>query len=309
MALYVNDEGVGSVPTPQATAVGKSILADLSLLGICVIWGTSFAIVKSVVRGFDPAAFIAARFIVATLLIGIVAGPRLRRLSLRTLAAGAVLAVPLFVGFLTQTLGLAATTASKAGFITGMHVAFTPFLAFVVLGKRVRVWAAIGVSMAVVGLGMLSLDGSVRPAQGDLLVLACAFAFAVHIVLLGKYSPQSDGVLLAFTQMAWVTVIACMFAGPDLRDLAGFGREAALSAVYLGATGTALAYLVQTVAQKYTPPTRAALIFQMEPVLAALFANLWLGEAMSARQFAGAGLILAGILVCQVGDLRFAREG
>jgi drug/metabolite transporter (DMT)-like permease len=286
----------------------RSVLADLSLVGICVIWGTSFAIVKSVVGDTNPATFIAARFALAAALLGLIAGRRLRKLDRQLWKAGFVLAVPLMLGFLTQTYGLQGTTASKAGFITGMHVVFTPFLERKVLKNRIMPYQTTGVGVAVAGLGLLMLDRLSPPTYGDLLVLACAFCFAVHIILLARYSPTMDGLLLSFTQMAWAAVFSVLAAGSDVVQILQFDKDLVLSVAYLGATGTALAYLVQTTAQKYTPPTRAALILQTEPVFASIFARLWLGERFSMQQAIGAILILAGILLCQAGDIRRSRE-
>ena len=172
-------------------------MADLSLVGICVIWGTSFAIVKSVVGETNPATFIAARFTLAAILLGLIASRRLHKLDRELWKAGFVLAVPLMLGFLAQTYGLQGTTASKAGFITGMHVVFTPFLEQKFLRNRIMPYQMAGVGVAVAGLGLLTLDRLSPPTYGDLLVLACAFCFAVHLVLLGHYSPAMDGLLLS----------------------------------------------------------------------------------------------------------------
>lgn len=283
-------------------------MADLSLVGICVIWGTSFAIVKSVVGETNPATFIAARFTLAAILLGLIASRRLHKLDRELWKAGFVLAVPLMLGFLAQTYGLQGTTASKAGFITGMHVVFTPFLEQTFLRNRIMPYQMAGVGVAVAGLGLLTLDRLSPPTYGDLLVLACAFCFAVHLVLLGHYSPAMDGLLLSVTQMVWAAVFSILVAGSDMVQVVQFDKDLILSVAYLGVMGTALAYLVQTTAQKYTPPTRAALILQTEPVFSSFFARLWLDERFNIQQSVGAILILAGILLCQVGDVRRSRE-
>lgn len=283
-------------------------MADLSLVGICVIWGTSFAIVKSVVGETNPATFIAARFTLAAILLGLIASRRLHKLDRELWKAGFVLAVPLMLGFLAQTYGLQGTTASKAGFITGMHVVFTPFLEQTFLRNRIMPYQMAGVGVAAAGLGLLTLDRLSPPTYGDLLVLACAFCFAVHLVLLGHYSPAMDGLLLSVTQMVWAAVFSILVAGSDMVQVVQFDKDLILSVAYLGVMGTALAYLVQTTAQKYTPPTRAALILQTEPVFSSFFARLWLDERFNIQQSVGAILILAGILLCQAGDARRSRE-
>lgn len=286
----------------------RKIAADLGLMGICVIWGTSFAIVKTVVGEINPAAFIAVRFAVAALIIGLMSIKRFRNMSMELWLAGFLAAVPLMAGFLVQTAGVKLTTASKAGFITGMHVIFTPFLSWIVLKRRPTAYQVNGIAVAVAGLGLLTLEDFGMPSVGDLLVLACAFAFSVHMVMLARLSPRYDGFLLSFTQMVGAAVLAGAVAGPDLAQAASFGRDVWISVLYLGAAGTAIAYLVQTIAQRYTPPIRAALIMQLEPVFASLFAWLLIGERMDVRQYAGAALILAGILVCQIGDAKKTVE-
>lgn len=292
----------------QLSAASRSVLADLSMVVICVVWGTSFAIVKSSIGDINPATFIAVRFGIASIIIGAIACPRMKKLDKSTWTAGLVLAAPLVAGFLTQTYGLKVTTASKAGFITGMHVVFTPLLEYV-FGRRKVLWHQIaGVAVAVAGLAMLTLRGLSRPSVGDLFVLVCAFAFGLHIVLLGRYSPGHDGFLLSFTQMVWSTLLAALIAGRDMAQAVSFTPSVAWSLLYLSAGGTALAYLVQTIAQKYTSPMRTALIMQSEPVFAAVFAWLLIGERMNSKQFAGAALILSGILVCQIGDIVRSRE-
>ena len=283
-------------------------MADLSLVGICVIWGTSFAIVKSVVGETNPATFIAARFTLAAILLGLIASRRLHKLDRELWKAGFVLAVPLMLGFLAQTYGLQGTSASKAGFITGMHVVFTPFLEQKFLRNRIMPYQMAGGGVAAAGLGLLTLDRLSPPTYGDLLVLACAFCFAVHLVLLGHYSPAMDGLLLSVTQMVWAAVFSILVAGSDMVQVVQFDKDLILSVAYLGVMGTALAYLVQTTAQKYTPPTRAALILQTEPVFSSFFARLWLDERFNIQQSVGAILILAGILLCQAGDARRSRE-
>ena len=162
--------------------LSPQLWADLGLVGICVIWGTSFAIVKTVVVGINPATFITVRFVMAALVIGAMCGGRLRRLDRKVWAAGLLASVPLMAGFLTQTAGLPLTTASKAGFITGMHVVFTPLLDWAFAKRPIARYQMVGVGLAVLGLGLLSIEGLEPPSPGDLLVLLCALAFAVHIV-------------------------------------------------------------------------------------------------------------------------------
>jgi len=281
-----------------------ALLADLGLVGICLIWGTTFAIVKTVVGDTNPATFIAVRFALAALVLGAMCLKKFRGVGREVWVAGFIAGVPMMVGFLTQTAGLPLTTASKAGFITGMHVVFTPILDWLVHRRRIALYQVLGICVAVAGLGLLSIETFGRFELGDVLVLACAFSFAVQIVVLSRFSPRYDGFVLSFTQMVSAALLAAAVAGPDLVQAAQFDAGMWGSIFYLAVMGTAVAYLIQTLAQRYTPPTRAALLMQLEPVFAAFFAWLLIGETMSLKHYAGAALILAGILVCQMGDAR-----
>ena len=281
-------------------------MADLSLVGICVIWGTSFAIVKSVVGETNPATFIAARFTLAAILRAH-CSRRLHKLDRELWKAGFVLAVPLMLGFWPKLTDCGNNCVQ--GWIHHRNARGVHALSRAEIPEESdhaisdgRCW------VAAAGLGLLTLDRLSPPTYGDLLVLACAFCFAVHLVLLGHYSPAMDGLLLSVTQMVWAAVFSILVAGSDMVQVVQFDKDLILSVAYLGVMGTALAYLVQTTAQKYTPPTRAALILQTEPVFSSFFARLWLDERFNIQQSVGAILILAGILLCQAGDARRSRE-
>ena len=159
-----------------------------------------------------------------------------------------------------------------------------------------------GIAAATVGLGFLSLNKDLSVQAGDLWVLACAVAFALHIVSVSHFSPHTDPIRLSVVQIAAVapiaTIAAFSFETPSL-DL----PAATWSAIALtGVAATALAFGIQVYVQRFTTSTHTALLFSLEPVFAALFGWWWASESLGVKELIGCGLILAGMLVAELGD-------
>jgi drug/metabolite transporter (DMT)-like permease len=273
---------------------------ELALVAVTAVWGATFVVVREAVARVPPSAFIAVRFLAAAALLAALRPRQALRPDRGLVAAGAVAGLALFAGYAFQTVGLQHTSASSAGFITGLAVVLTPLLGALVLRQRPGRWPATGALLAAAGLALLTLD-RFEVHRGDLLVLGCAFAFATHILLLGRYSPRHASYQLAVVQLATVGVLALAWAGAagDLR-LPGSNQvwfALAVTAVLASAGG----FLVQTRAQRDVSPTRTAIIFTMEPVFAALFAFWLAAERLDARGWLGAACIVAGMLVAELG--------
>lgn len=286
----------------------KIVISNIALIAVCLIWGSGFSVVKETMNVVDPSLVVAMRFGIAAVLLGLFCLTRTKFFKPRAMLVGFLLAIPLYLAFYLQTVGLTGTTASNAGFITGMHVIFTPLLCFIFLKKKLSLYTVFGVLLATFGLGFMSLGENLAFSQGDMMVLGGALMFAVHMVLLSKYTLEYDGIWLSFSQIFWVAVIGFGVSFKHIPTIATFANNTFFSLFYLGAAGTAFAYLVQTVAQKYTSPTRTAIIFQTEAVFSAVFGYILLGEVMGVRQWIGAAMILAGILICEMWDLRDTRK-
>jgi drug/metabolite transporter (DMT)-like permease len=211
------------------------------------------------------------------------------------LIAGGLLAV----GHLFQTTGLELTRSTNAGFITGLYVVFTPILAAIFLRRRISALVVVGVLLATIGLALMSLridGGGASINSGDLLVLVCALAYGGQIVAIARFAPSSDPRVLLIQQLA-VTCVACAAVMPvqELRLPTGGVVWNALIATALGSSVFGIG--VQTWAQRRISPTRAAVIFAGEAPFAALFAHILAGEVLPGQAWAGAALILAGMLV------------
>ena len=281
---------------------------ELAMVAVTAVWGSTFVLVRDAVAQIPPFAFIAYRFLAAGLLLAALR-PRLAAVvGTPELAAGAVAGLALFAGYGFQTVGLQYTTASNAGFITGLSVVLTPLLAGLVLRQSPGHWPVAGALLAAVGLGLLSLQ-TLEVRRGDALVLGCAVAFATHILLLGRYAPQLSTYRLAVVQMATAGLCGLAWAGVAGDLVVPGSAEVWVALAITSVAASAAAFLIQTRAQREVSPTRTAVIFTMEPVFAGLFGFLLAGERLSGRGWLGAGLILAGMLVAERGGRQPAAPG
>jgi drug/metabolite transporter (DMT)-like permease len=275
-------------------------LSELALIAIASIWGLTFVMVKDAIEELPTMAFLAYRFIPASLIVAVVFRKQLMALAPAGWRAGAVMGVFLAGGYIFQTLGMEETTASNAGFITGLFVVLTPVLAALVLRQRLpaTVWAAAGVAAA--GLWLLSGAGTDFNTRGDGLVLICSFSLAAHILATASAVKRHDvGALLAIQLgvVGLVTLAIGAVAG-DLEAPEGGTVWSALIVTSLIAS--ALGFFVQTFAQQHAPPARTALILAAEPAFAGLFGWLLNDERLSATGWLGAALIMTAIVAVEI---------
>lgn len=277
--------------------------ADTTLVFITLIWGSTFVVVKNALATVGPLTFVAWRFVAATVVLVFLFRGRLRALAWEEMRAGALIGVWLALGYILQTVGLQYTTTGKAGFITGLSVVIVPVLAAILLRQMPPAGAVVGVTLATIGLGFLSLDASLRVAPGDLWILGCAVAFALHIVSVSHFTARYDPIRLTVVQIATVAGLAVasafLFEEPKIRLPAGTWS----AILFTGAVATALVFSLQNSVQRFTTPTHTALIFSLEPVFAAFFGWWWAGETLGPKELVGCALILAGMVVAELGGL------
>ena len=243
------------------------------------------------------------RFLLAAAALGAVSVPSVRRLSASAWRHGTILGVALFAGYAFQTVGLQYTQASNAGFVTGMFVVFTPLLGAIFLRRSPGKAAIVGVALAAVGLGMLSLGPGFVPRLGDVIILGCAVAFAAHIVGLGAWSNRYDAVGLTVVQLLVSGILHSLFALTfEVGRAPGtWNRSVVIAILVTALLASAAAFWIQTAAQRVIPPTRTALILTMEPVFAGLFGIVLLQEYLTPLGWVGCALILAGMLTAELG--------
>ncbi len=284
--------------------------ADGALLLITAFWGVTFVVVKDALAHADPFSFLALRFTTGALLLTLV----VRRQVLRpqALRAGALLGLFLFLGFALQTVGLTSTSASRSAFITGLSVVGVPFVSLVFFRRIPRLPSLLGVVLAVVGLWALTRPdaggGGGGLSQGDLLTLGCALAYAFHIAFTERLAPK-EGVMGMVAVQLWVVALLSALCAPLQPGGPHVAWNGAFAAAFLftGVFASALAISVQTWGQARTSAVRAALIYSLEPVFAALYSVLLGYERLGPREALGGGLIVLGVLVAELGAHLLAR--
>ena len=286
-------------------------LAFVLLLGVVMVWGGTFTLVKGALADASPLMFNLLRFTLAAVVLVAVGWKRLRGVSRASLRSGTVAGSLLAAGYELQTAGLARTTSIHSAFITGLVVVFVPLLSLApqlrAPGQARPQWRSlVGAATAFAGLFLIttptgvtigSLTGSV--GVGDLLTLGCALAFAGHLLSLSRLAalPAAELVPLQIVACA-VVMLVCLPMGGPVTLHATPRLVVALAITSLLAT--AGAFWVQTWAQQHLPATTTAMVLTMEPVFALAFSMLFFGERLGLRSGAGAGLILVGIAVTEL---------
>jgi drug/metabolite transporter (DMT)-like permease len=279
----------------------KRLRAELALVGVTVIWGTTFVVVKSALAEVSTFVFLTLRFWVAAAALILIYRNAVRK---RGIGPGILAGCLLFIAYVFQTLGLERTTPTKSAFLTGLSIPMVPLVSSLVYRNRPRLVEVAGILIASLGMALMTLpslsDLRVGMSRGDLLSFLCAVTFAVHIVIIGHYSQMYGFESLAVVQIATAAVLgaASVWFAEPIRFHLTPGVAAAV--LVTGLLATALAFTTQAWAQQYTSSTRAALIFALEPLVAWITSYTMTGDKMANRGKVGAGMILAGILVVEL---------
>lgn len=280
----------------------KTAIADLTLLFVVFIWGTTFALMKDIIPGIPPLNFIFLRFVLATLLMTILYWQRIKKVKWDLFKLGVTLGLALAGGYFFQITGLQFTSASRAGFITGLSVVIVPIISTLYLKKLPPLAAILGVVMALLGLLFLFYDGDWAFNIGDLLVFFCAISLGIHIFLVGQFVKNRDPVILTIIQLGTVGILAGIIAGFQGELKIIYPIRIWWRIAYMAVMATGLAFLVQNWAQQFTSAIKTAIIFSMEPVFAFVFAIFWLGEPITLGSFVGGGFIIIGMIMAELGD-------
>lgn len=290
----------------------REFFADGALVFISLIWGSTFIIIKQAIEAVPPAAFLTLRFGTAFFLMLPFCILQWRHINGRVLRDGTILGTVLFLAFLTQTLSLQYTAASVTAFVTGLFIIIVPILSAILLRKFPHPCSIAGVVLAAAGMGLITLNGRFSLSTGELLALLSAFFYSLQIILIDTCSRRNHVTLLTAIQIGVAFVLSGLFSGlTDPRILPEiWSRQLLFAIVLTGVFATVVAFFIQAGVQKYTTPTKATIIYCLEPVSSAFF-SYWLGgELLSFRQYAGAGLIVAAMLTAELGTfIRFRESG
>lgn len=291
--------------------------AELILFLITFIWAGTFVIIKPTLNFVSPLLFVTIRFLIAALILTLIYRQKLLEIPKATFKMGTILGIFLFVGFVVQTIGLKYTTATKSALITGTFVVFTPILQVFVERKPLKTGSILGVILVFAGLIFLSskendffeLIKSIGSDFniGDFLTLICAIFFAGYIVYLDIISDKTD-----FNHIVWIQIVVTLVGSFLLMfsfDKIGIEKikleinnQVIFTIIYTSIFATIITTFLQTKYQKYTTPTRAAIIFTSEPLLASILAYLILNETIGIFGLIGGALIILGVLTSELFD-------
>jgi drug/metabolite transporter (DMT)-like permease len=295
----------------------KKYKGESALLFTTVIWGGTFAIIKTALGSISPMMFLSFRFSTAAIIFFPFVFSRLKKLDSQSIKEGVILGFLYFMGFATQTIGLNYTTATKSAFITGTFVIFTPIFQVIIERKLPSKGNILGILLVAGGLIFLSSKGTsfiellrelgTNFNLGDYLTLICAIFYSLYIVYLDIVSKKMDYLPLVFIQIAVTAaggIIGAMIFNVSGIEISRYilNKDVIFAVIYTALLATILTTSMQTKFQKYTTPAKAGIIFSFEPIFASVVAFFLLSEKISNFGLIGCIFIFCGLLISEVMD-------
>lgn len=275
---------------------------------MATIWAGTFVIVKDAIASYPTFSFLSWRFWIAVVVFALIFPKAVTALRRETLGVGVLAGTFLCLGFIFQTWGLEQTTASRAAFITGMFVIITPILQALILKRIPGFMVVIGALLAVGGLWLLSGGTAGQWGSGDTRVLLSAFAYSGHMIVLGSLGRRHEVAPLTFVQLVTTAAICSVLAlAMDPLSIPR-GTPVWIAILFTGILASAVAFAVQTYAQRHISPARTALILICEPALGGLF-GWFSGDTFTSIGIVGAGLILLGMVSSEFVSIAKLRRG
>lgn len=270
------------------------VLAPWALLAVAAMWGISFVWMKDILDQQDVYSFLTSRFIVAALVMIALRPSVLRNFSKELVRKGLLIGAALGSGYIFQTLGLDRTTPAITGFITGLYVVLTPVIAYFIFKEHLSRQAWFYVLLATAGLAVLSLKGFAI-GLGEFFVLVSALLFAIHILLLSRWSKGFDAYALTVMQM-----IGCSLLSLIPTSIHGYtappDRQVWAVILFTAIFATAIAFVIQTWSQARISATKVAVILTMEVVFAALFSVAMGREPLTVRLLVGGAMVVVAMI-------------
>lgn len=287
----------------------KKYMGEIGLFTIAIIWGSGFIGTKLALDGgFSPIQTLSLRFFIASIILGIVFYKQIKEnISKESLIAGALLGLFSFIGFSTQTLGLLYTTVSKNAFITAVNVVIVPFIGFILYKRKLDKIGIISSFIALIGIGVLSLEADLSVNFGDFLTFLCAFAFAFHIFFTGEFTSKYNSYVLTVTQFVVAFLLSLILQIGTNQTHIQCTSLGFMGALYLGIFSTAVAFLLQTICQSKVDQTKSAIILSTESVFGSVLAVIIFHEILTPRMILGCIIIFASIIISET-KLSFLKK-
>lgn len=274
-------------------------IADGILTLTALIWGTGFVVMKNTLSSVPPAAIIAIRYGIATLLAAVLFRRHLKGIARADVARGALVGLLLALAYIVQTIGLAYTTAGKNAFLTTVYVLLVPFASWLIFRQKLSRSNFIAAALMLAGIGCLSLDGESGGLNiGDLLTLLCGVFYAAHIMAVERCQRKTNTYALIVLQFAFAAAFAAvyhlLFEGGLPMSL---HMDTVGSLLYLSVFSTTVAMSLQNIGQSMAPASHASILLSLESVFGALASCIFLGEAVTPRMLLGFAVIFAALVV------------
>lgn len=283
----------------------KTLYADLALILVALIWGVGFIASKAALVTITPLWVMTFRFLGSGVLLLILFLKRVRRLDKRTVLMGMVVGSFMFAGMVFQTIGLDHTTASNQAFLIPSYVVLVPFVSWMMTRTKPRALDVAAALLTFVGVAVISLKPDFSMNQGDALTLAFAVVYSFQIVFLGLFVKETDVMSFTVVQMLTAGILSLFAALVFAPPLDGVSATSAFGILYLVLFNTALAFLIQNIAQQYTTSTHASLLISLESVFGLIVSVIFLHDPFGPRMALGCGLVFAAVLLSK---LEFKKE-
>lgn len=282
---------------------------DVIMLVVTMLWGSSYLFMKMGLHTMEGFNIVGLRFFIAFIVSGALFYKRFKQVNLETLKYGFILGFIIFATMSSVTIGVEFTSVSNAGFLFSLAVVFVPLLLAIFYKQIPDVKIVIGVLLAVTGIALLTLNSGLQINNGDILVIAGALLYAVYILITDKAIKKGDAMNLGISQLGFAGAFGLFFSLLfEKNTQLPSTTEGWIAILALSIFCSAIGFIGQTIAQQYTTPTRTGLIFSLEPVFAALFAFIFIGEVLSAKGYVGAILVLIGVLATKINFSLFIPE-
>ncbi|MCI1945618.1 DMT family transporter [Clostridium luticellarii] len=282
----------------------ESLIADISLLLVALIWGGGFIAAKVALSSITPFYLLSFRFLCSGIILYIIFFKKVIKIDRQSFIAGIILGLILYVGQTFQTVGLKYTTPGKQSFLTASYAAMVPFASWLVIRKIPNIYAILAGFLTLIGIGFLSLQQNISIGFGDSLTLLFTVVYSFQIILIGIYARRNiNPINLTTVQLLsagiFTLISALIFEPPmhvpDIKGIYGI--------LYLIIFNTAIAFLVQNAAQKYTSDTRASIILSLESVFGCFLSVLLMGEVFTKKMIIGCIIIFIAVILSKIDKL------
>ncbi|GIO97050.1 multidrug transporter [Paenibacillus lautus] len=278
----------------------KPLKADLMILFITICWGSSYLFMKVGLDSLGEFNLIALRFGLAFILAGVIFFPRLRQVNVKTIRYAMLLGFILFIMFTALTFGLKTTTTSNAGFLVSLTVVFVPLLHTFLFKKKIENKVIVSILLALTGIALLTIQLPFTFKIGDLFCIAAALCYALHINMVSTAAQKVDTLSLGILQLGFTGLYAYISSLLFETPVWPSTTHSWIAVLVLSVVCTAVGFIFQTIAQKYTTATRTGLVFSLEPVFAALVGFWFAHEIMNSNQYWGAVLVFLSVVLSSV---------